>query len=404
MTHDLHVAGPPHRDTHVLHVAGSLRHVRFPSCTDTTTRMASQTKHPWFSFSNPQISPRWEHILSVTPRHAMPHHAALHLTSPFCKALRMLPSWETVTTSCAVKSHTQACDGQAGVTCARAWRTTQEALMCILPERRGYLDACHTLTHHTTPQSRRPSTFPWGQKENRRNKLSSESKQRCATQSGRRIHVSLTNCTSTPPHPPPTHTHSLATKRRGGWKQLCGNCGAVVAMLSRGGSASASAVPHLKAVPVLSLQTSSHIHSLWGGGGGLAHMTAVVHRYAGSDPVGQIAELVTAVLNTNVHTYAVAPAFAMMEQEVIKSMAAQVGMDRATADGILCPGGTFANVTALMVARNEAFPHVRMSGWSPEDRPVCFTSAQVCIPTCIFFCICTDEDVSHRCMAAVAQV
>jgi glutamate/tyrosine decarboxylase-like PLP-dependent enzyme len=133
-------------------------------------------------------------------------------------------------------------------------------------------------------------------------------------------------------------------------------------------------------------------------------MTAVVHRYAGSDPVGQIAELVTAVLNTNVHTYAVAPAFAMMEQEVIKSMAAQVGMDRATADGILCPGGTFANVTALMVARNEAFPHVRMSGWSPEDRPVCFTSAQVCIPTCIFFCICTDEDVSHRCMAAVAQV
>lgn len=47
--------------------------------------------------------------------------------------------------------------------------------------------------------------------------------------------------------------------------------------------------------------------------------------YAGSDPVGQVAELITAVLNTNVHTYAVAPAFAMMEQEVLKSMAAQVG-------------------------------------------------------------------------------
>lgn len=99
--------------------------------------------------------------------------------------------------------------------------------------------------------------------------------------------------------------------------------------------------------------------------------------YAGSDPIGQVAELVTAVLNTNVHTYAVAPVFAMMEQEVIKSMAAQVGMDRSTADGILCPGGTFANMTALMVARNEAFPHVRMSGWTAEDKPVCFTSAQV---------------------------
>jgi len=98
--------------------------------------------------------------------------------------------------------------------------------------------------------------------------------------------------------------------------------------------------------------------------------------YAGSDPVGQVAELVTAVLNTNVHTYAVAPAFAMMEQEIIKSMAVQVGFNRDTADGILCPGGTFANMSAMMVARNEKFPHVRKEGWRPEDKPVCFTSAQ----------------------------
>eukprot|EP00038_Savillea_parva_P023500 m.41201 g.41201 ORF g.41201 m.41201 type:complete len:515 (+) comp6096_c0_seq2:61-1605(+) len=98
--------------------------------------------------------------------------------------------------------------------------------------------------------------------------------------------------------------------------------------------------------------------------------------YAGSDPVGQVAELITALLNSNVHTYAVAPAFAVMEQEIIKSMATMIGFDRDTADGILCPGGTFANMSAMMVARNEKFPHVRMSGWKPEDRPVCFTSAQ----------------------------
>ena len=31
----------------------------------------------------------------------------------------------------------------------------------------------------------------------------------------------------------------------------------------------------------------------------------------------------------------------------------------AQADGILCPGGTFANVVALMIARHACFPHVK---------------------------------------------
>lgn len=53
-----------------------------------------------------------------------------------------------------------------------------------------------------------------------------------------------------------------------------------------------------------------------------------------------------------------------------------MGFDRETADGILCPGGTFANVSAMIVARNEKFPHVRKSGWKAGDNPVCFTSAQ----------------------------
>lgn len=53
-----------------------------------------------------------------------------------------------------------------------------------------------------------------------------------------------------------------------------------------------------------------------------------------------------------------------------------MGFDRETADGILCPGGTFANISAMIVARNEKFPHVRKSGWKAGDNPVCFTSAQ----------------------------
>lgn len=36
--------------------------------------------------------------------------------------------------------------------------------------------------------------------------------------------------------------------------------------------------------------------------------------YVGTDPISQISELLMSVLNTNVHTFAVAPMFAVMEK------------------------------------------------------------------------------------------
>lgn len=80
------------------------------------------------------------------------------------------------------------------------------------------------------------------------------------------------------------------------------------------------------------------------------------------------------LLNTNVHTYAVAPVFAVMETFCYKKFAELCGYPLETADGIFVPGGSFANITALMVARHDAFPHVREEGWLPNDKPVMFAS------------------------------
>jgi len=38
--------------------------------------------------------------------------------------------------------------------------------------------------------------------------------------------------------------------------------------------------------------------------------------YAGSDPIGQIAELIVTVLNTGTHVYNCSPVFSVMEDEV----------------------------------------------------------------------------------------
>ena len=98
--------------------------------------------------------------------------------------------------------------------------------------------------------------------------------------------------------------------------------------------------------------------------------------YASSDPIGQIAELVVAVLNTNVHVYHVSPVFSVMEVESIKLFGKQFGIPEDKVDGTLNPGGTMSNMMALLAARHEHFPHVRMEGWKPEDRPVAFTARQ----------------------------
>ncbi|EGD74373.1 hypothetical protein PTSG_06384 [Salpingoeca rosetta] len=98
--------------------------------------------------------------------------------------------------------------------------------------------------------------------------------------------------------------------------------------------------------------------------------------YAGSDPVGQVSEFLTAVVNTNVYTYAVAPVFTLMELEVLRKVAAVVGFDDATMEGMLVPGGSFANFVAMVAARHHAFPHVRMDGWKPDDKPIAFCPEQ----------------------------
>jgi glutamate/tyrosine decarboxylase-like PLP-dependent enzyme len=98
--------------------------------------------------------------------------------------------------------------------------------------------------------------------------------------------------------------------------------------------------------------------------------------YAGSTPSGQIAELLTAVLNSTVHTYAAGPVFAVVERSMITRVAELLGHeDPPSCDGVFAPGGSHANLSALMAARSAVFPHVLAEGWRPDDRPVVFVSS-----------------------------
>ncbi|KAJ3218314.1 hypothetical protein HDU67_006086 [Dinochytrium kinnereticum] len=95
--------------------------------------------------------------------------------------------------------------------------------------------------------------------------------------------------------------------------------------------------------------------------------------YAGTDAIGQISELLTAVLNTNVHVYSVSPVFTLMELSIIKRLSSLVGFIHAT--GVLQPGGSASNHLAMVTARTILYPEQRKQGAARSGKILtCFTS------------------------------
>lgn len=97
--------------------------------------------------------------------------------------------------------------------------------------------------------------------------------------------------------------------------------------------------------------------------------------YSGSESIGQISELVLGVLNTATSVYHVSPVFSTMELDLVRIFGKEVKYDMDEVDGVISPGGSISNFTAMLCARQKYFPHIKSKGFLPEDRPVCFTSA-----------------------------
>lgn len=94
--------------------------------------------------------------------------------------------------------------------------------------------------------------------------------------------------------------------------------------------------------------------------------------FGGRDPVATLAEMLTPVTNTSMYTFKVAGPQVLVEREVLRRMTSLAGY--ATGGGIFSPGGSLANLTAMLVARNELVPGIRETG-EPGARLTVYTSA-----------------------------
>lgn len=90
------------------------------------------------------------------------------------------------------------------------------------------------------------------------------------------------------------------------------------------------------------------------------HPYFVNQLFSSLDVYGLVGQWLTDALNPSVYTYEVAPAFVLMEEEVLKEMRKIVGFEDGKGDGIFCPGGSMANGYAISCARYKFCPDIKV--------------------------------------------
>lgn len=97
--------------------------------------------------------------------------------------------------------------------------------------------------------------------------------------------------------------------------------------------------------------------------------------YGGVDPFGLFGSWISEGLNTNQHTYEIAPVFTLTEQAIISRLGEKIGYK--TCDGIFSPGGSISNMYGMVLARYKAFPDVKFKGVYAFNTLVAFASEDV---------------------------
>lgn len=99
--------------------------------------------------------------------------------------------------------------------------------------------------------------------------------------------------------------------------------------------------------------------------------------YHGADEYGLAGSWLSDALNTNNHTFEVAPVFIVVERAILSYIMSKFGWQEGEGDGIMCPGGSIANMYGMVLARHRRFPEAKSGGVAAIGKPlVAFTSEE----------------------------
>jgi glutamate/tyrosine decarboxylase-like PLP-dependent enzyme len=82
--------------------------------------------------------------------------------------------------------------------------------------------------------------------------------------------------------------------------------------------------------------------------------------FGGNDPAALLGDMLAPLLNTSMYTWKVAGPHVLIENAIVAHMAEFAGMSGG--EGVFTPGGSLSNMTAMLIARNEAIPGYREEG------------------------------------------
>ncbi|KAG7309279.1 hypothetical protein JYU34_005219 [Plutella xylostella] len=94
--------------------------------------------------------------------------------------------------------------------------------------------------------------------------------------------------------------------------------------------------------------------------------------YGGTDPYSLAGAVIAEAFNTSQYTFEVAPAFTLIELEIIRHVLHLFGIPHG--DGIFSPGGSVSMLYAIVQARFQRFPQVKREGMWGLPRMMIFTS------------------------------
>lgn len=96
--------------------------------------------------------------------------------------------------------------------------------------------------------------------------------------------------------------------------------------------------------------------------------------YSGFSPMGYVGEAITGLTNNSMYTKEMSPAATLMEQSLIQKMSNLIGYENGF--GTFVPGGSNANLIAMLCARERAIPRSREKGLFNSSTLVAFISEE----------------------------
>lgn len=114
-------------------------------------------------------------------------------------------------------------------------------------------------------------------------------------------------------------------------------------------------------------------------GQNLHHPGYVGHQVPASMPVAGLFDAVGSITNQPMAIYEMGPWATVVEHALLRKLAQLVGWNPDTSSGLLTHGGSLANLTALLTARNVAFPNSWEDGCPFNAVIVAHTDSHYCV-------------------------